>query len=109
VVRSPRQAANLLLRLEPEAQLQAAEVNGKKLTDLGAANRAKRIFYWAAPPEGVRVTLKVGAGRPVKLTVLDQSYGLPVELQGVYRPRPTHLIPMGLGADTTFVARTYWW
>ncbi|MBM3745756.1 MAG: hypothetical protein FJW34_08150 [Acidobacteria bacterium] len=111
LVRSPRRAVNLQLTVAAEAQLQAVEVNGKKLGGAGAATRARTIAYRGLPPEGVRLSLLVTAGKPVQLTVLDQSYGLPEGLQGSYHPRPAHLIPFGgpYSADATVVARTYRW
>jgi hypothetical protein len=109
-VRSVRGAGTLMVWLDPAAPVQWAEMNGKKVEGLGGANRGGTLTYLAAPKDGASLVLGVAAGQPVRLTVADQSFGLPAELAGKYRPRPPHIIPMhrlgSVYSDSIVVART---
>lgn len=108
-----REGVNLLLLLDPEAELLSAVVNGKRVGGDGPgpggrAALSRSIQYWAVPDEGLTLTLEVRARRPLKLSVVERSYGLP-EIPGpAIRPRPDHLMPTPFpNSDATLVGKSY--
>jgi hypothetical protein len=54
------------------------------------------------PVEGIEVTLKLHAGKPFKMLVVDRSYGLPD-----VKPRPDYMIPAPYGSDVTLVSKSF--
>ena len=103
-LRSVRQAPNLLLHVDAGAELRGIGVDGRRAAAPGGA-RGAVAYYHGLPAEGVEVTLVVAAGRPVTLTLADQSDGLP-HLPGVALPsRPAATMPSPRVAfrDPTFV------
>ena len=103
-IRSVRQAPNLLLHVDPGAELRGIGVDGRRAAAGGGA-RGDAAFYHGLTADGVEVTLVVTAARRVSLTVVDQSDGLP-PLPGVASPpRPAATMPSPLVAfrDPTFV------
>jgi hypothetical protein len=113
-IKSPRQAPVLMLQVVSDVTVQEAAV-GEKRVELGRPVTPSggqpnwRLQYYAPPPEGVVVTLKVNSKGPLQLQVIDRSYGLP-ELPGVsLGQRPSWLIPAAwqLYSDQTLVDKTF--
>lgn len=103
-----RPGVNLLLFLDSKAELLSAVVNGKRVGGDGAGALPRSIQYWAVPAEGLALTLEVKGPRPLRLFLVERSYGLP-ELPGLsVRPRPDHLmsIPSSTG-DATLLSSSY--
>ncbi len=113
-VRSQRQAPVLMLQVLGDALVEEAAVGGKRI-EIGrpvapAAGQPNwRLQYYAPPPEGIDVTLRVNSTEPLRLQVIDRSYGLPA-LPGVStNERPAWLMPAAwqLYSDQTLVDKTF--
>jgi hypothetical protein len=97
-ITSPRQATVLSVYLDSVAEIQSVFVNGKSLVSNRAlpsnpASTAWNLRYHAAPAEGIELALDLKTSEPVKLRVVDQSYGLPSLPDKPVAPRPDGLIP----------------
>jgi hypothetical protein len=82
-----------------------ASVDGRPLqsgdTTILDATPARWYFdYYAPPAEGVVVTLRCQAGRPLTLRAVDYSYGLPVAAARGRSPRPPGMLPGWIGDGT---------
>lgn len=114
-ITSPRKAQVITVYMESDTSVQTASLNGKQLDDNGAkgghdnSQTQWRMSYFAPPTDGIELTLGVKPSLPVKLRVMDRSYGL-AEIPGSSRAeRPTWLMPSArlLYSDQTLVNRTY--
>jgi hypothetical protein len=64
------------------------------------------LQFYALPVEGVEVVLKLPAGKPFKMLVVDRSYGLPETAAA--KPRPEYMIPTPYGvSDVTLVSKSF--
>jgi hypothetical protein len=111
-VTSARGAQSLTVYLGPETEVVRAWVGGREV-DLKAlppsgARSPWSVQYWGLPAEGFELRLETRAGRPLSLTVVDSTEGLP-RLEGfTYRPRPEDTIPAPFPfSDATLVNKTY--
>jgi hypothetical protein len=100
-VRSLRHAPKLSLSVEGTGVI-SSKVEGRLFTQ--AVRRQWSLKGFGIPEEGLNIELKVQAGLPFKIRVIDFSYELP---PASWRPRPSNRItqPFGL-SDTTLVAKT---
>jgi hypothetical protein len=91
-ITSPRQATDsLMLYFSPETQLKSVKVNGQPVS----LDSRRILTCYAFSKDGVELMLQVAPKSPVKLTVRDQSQGLPALLPGkVIRPRSETLMPL---------------
>ena len=109
-----RTGVNLLFVVDAKAELLSAMVNGKQVGGDDGANAGGRaalpraIQFWAVPAEGLTLTLEVKAPRPLKLSVVERSYGLP-QFPGLsVKPRPDHLMPVrSSNSDATLLSSSY--
>lgn len=63
------------------------------------------INYYAPPKEGTEITLKMRSVEPVRIRVMDMSYGLP---EGAVSKRPNGLMPAPLiYSDQTLVSKSF--
>lgn len=90
---SPRGAPVVLLLLGPEARLVSAAVNGVAVPPprpkFEALTRGVRLVGCATmPPEGVELELVLASERPVDVTVIDGSPGLPPSAATLAAARP---------------------
>ena len=112
-VTSPRQAAVIAIYVEGSAQIRRASINGQKITvqapsPLAGAINLWSIYYYAPPQSGLELTLEVKSQSPVKLRIVDQSYGLPTTATASLKPRPENLLPMPYPFnDSTFVTKAF--
>lgn len=112
-ITSPRHAAVLSLYVDSPAEMLGAMLNGKQI-DKGNApatmNRRKQwsLRYYAVPAEGIELTMEMRLTEPLRLRVVDQSYGLP-EIEGQpFGARPDNIIPATmLYNNTTMVSKTF--
>jgi hypothetical protein len=120
-VSSPRGAKHLSLWLQSDdpqdhdTPVLSAAVDGEPIeepTDLGPWGRWG-VEFRTLPNEGVVLTLKVRAGAPLRLRVVDSSDGLP-HVPGIDERRPADTMPryeLGEGvtpfSDGTFVSRSF--
>lgn len=72
---SPRQAGMVAVYVDSNAQVLNASVNNKTVTN--EANERWGIQIDGVPKEGVDLQMRVKASEPLKLRVVDQSFGLP--------------------------------
>jgi hypothetical protein len=110
-VTSPRRAPVLTFAADSEAGITGAAVNGRSLEKVGAElAESKRwsVRYHALPAEGFELTVRAKASQPVRVRVVDQSYGLP-QLDGRTTPaRPDDMVLAQLSFnDSTFVGKSY--
>ncbi|HZI20307.1 MAG TPA: cyclic peptide export ABC transporter [Pyrinomonadaceae bacterium] len=112
---SPRQAPVAHLFAAPGTRVLSATLMGKQIDfgDRPAANDTlfkKLLTYHGVPPEGVELRLRVPAGSPLRLVLMDQTYGLPLAARtdAPPRARPDHLIPLSFTySDATLVQKTF--
>lgn len=114
-ITSPRKAQVITVYMDSDSSVQTASLNGKQLDAdrAGAAldnSRTQwRMNYYAPPPEGIELTLRVKPSLPVKIRVMDRSYGL-AEIPGSsLAARPAWLMPSPrlLYSDQTLVNKSY--
>lgn len=111
---SDRQAPNLFVTVEQGVNVVGAEVNGQPLENAGPTPRPGRpdgwrLTYFNAPAQGIDLLLKLKQAGPVKLRVMDQSYGLPQGPDVPSSPRPGDIMsaPYQPYSDTAFVGKSF--
>jgi len=72
---SPRQAGMVGVYLDSNAQVLSSSVNNKTVTD--AASERWGLQIDGFPKEGVNLQLRVKTSEPLRLRLVDQSFGLP--------------------------------
>lgn len=105
-VASQRQAAVVGMYVEQAGEDLKAEINGKEIESAGGGRLA--IRYFAPGAQGVELTLHLKGSTPVKLRVMDQTYGLP-QLPGVkIKERGDAMMLSSYPyTDSTLVSRTF--
>jgi Peptidase family M28 len=112
-VTSPRRAQIVRMILDSDAKVLQATVNGNRDAEArGALSPVQlqrwELSYFGMPEQGIEVTLELQASSPVKLRVIDQSYGLPQLPERAIQPRPDYIIaaffPLN---DSTLVVRSF--
>ena len=106
-ISSPRHAPIVSVTLDRSTEVTASAVNGKLLQNAMPPNQWG-LRYFSLPPAGIELTLTIRSAGPVKIRVMDQSYGLP-ELPGtVLKPRPDGFIPAPYAySDLTLVDKLF--
>jgi hypothetical protein len=110
---SARQAPHISVYVEPEVEVFAATVNGQQLKgpNSSASNQGDKqwaLFFYGALPEGLDLTLLLKTTNPVKVKVVDRSYGLPETLSASFKPRPNYLMPLISPINgTTLVSKSF--
>jgi peptidase M28-like protein len=109
-VTSPRGAPNVEVIVRNAGRIAAASVDGRAV-NLGTAAASPgelRIEYYGLPASGVRLTVRVAAGRSIDFTITDRSNGLP-RLPGFMVPaRPANTMPaMFEMRDPTIVTKSF--
>ena len=109
-INSPRQAAVISLYVEEDTRIQRASLNGKEINvDRKPSPSALwSLRYYAAPPAGLELTLEMTSTAPVRLRVVDQSYGLPKPAVTAFQDRPEDVLAMPYYFnDSTFVSKSF--
>ncbi|HEX8089070.1 MAG TPA: hypothetical protein VF762_09475, partial [Blastocatellia bacterium] len=112
-VTSARQAPIISLQLDSDAEIRGATINGKQVLKAAAAQATPQskkwgVRYYGLPKEGIDLTLEIAGDLPVKLVVVDQSYGLPDTRDAAYSPRPDYLMPQPHPlSDSVLVGKSY--
>jgi hypothetical protein len=112
---SLRQASVISIYTNPETEIGAASINGKRIGESSTvANKGQKqwgLRYFAPPAGGLDLTLEVRSSQPLKIRVVDQTYGLPQALSSTYQPRPVNTIPTAYPyspcSDSTLVSKSY--
>lgn len=110
---SPRRANVLTLFLDSKVEVLRATVNGN-LIDAGNTPALKSfdgnwvLRYFAVPPEGVDLTAEIRTAEPLKVRLVDLTYGLP-QLEGApSTARPAGMIPASMPSNnSTLVSKTF--
>jgi hypothetical protein len=111
---SPRQANIVSLYVDSEGEMLKVSLDGKQVED-GSTQAAKErrnewsMVYYAFPPGGVELVTEMKTTQPVKLRIVDQSYGLPEMPDRPFGARPANLIPAPgpFPTDTTLVSKSF--
>jgi len=104
-VSSSRQSPILIISANPESSVMAYTVNHQVM--INDRDRPWRFQYHGLPKDGVEIGLRLTSSAPVKLLVVDQSYGLPPEFISS-NPRPDWMMPsMFPHSDTTLVSKSF--
>lgn len=110
---SPRQAPILSFYINSDSELLGFSVNGKQTSYANSPRQIKPstpwgVRYYAIPKEGVEVILELKATQPVRIRLVDQSYGLPELADLTYGERPDYMMPGLLQySDSTMVSRSF--
>jgi hypothetical protein len=115
-VSSPRQAPFISVTIESRTEVLDALMNSEKIVGEGVSSAAAQgearwgLRYFNLPPEGFELILRVKSTEPVKLRVVDRSYGLPLDKNvGLNdKARPDYVIASPFPfSDTTMVSKSY--
>jgi hypothetical protein len=112
-VRSPRGASAINVYIDEQTEVLSALVDGKQVYEKhGPVTHTQQwgLRHWTLPAAGIEVTLKIPAADPLRMVVVDQSYGLPTIPSITFRPRPEYMIasPFGFeGSEFTRVSRSF--
>jgi hypothetical protein len=104
----------VIIGVTPDAgtDVVAAIINGRRVgTEMTGRRQspvAWKFQYWAPPKEGFDLTLELSSQRPVRINIIEQSYGLPETLRAAIKPRPDYMIPSPLwNSDLSLVSKSY--
>ncbi|HXQ35896.1 MAG TPA: hypothetical protein VN843_17910, partial [Anaerolineales bacterium] len=99
-ISSPRQAGTLSIYVDSNTQVLSATVNNKQMDEL---KDRWGLFIDGFPKEGVELLLQVRTAEPLKIRLVDQSYGLPpVNTASSQQAPPTSAKP-----DATLVVKSF--
>lgn len=99
-ISSPRQAGMLSIYVDSNTQVLSASVNNKQMAEL---KDRWGLFVDGFPKEGIELLLQVRTAEPVKIRVVDQTYGLPpVNTASSQQPPMTSARP-----DSTLVVKSF--
>jgi hypothetical protein len=110
---SPRQAPLVSVYADAQADVQRVAINGRQLAAAPSQAVAARpepwvLRYYGLPGEGIEVMLEVKSSAPLKLRVVDQSYGLPAAGGSPVAARPEGMMPATLPySDSTLVSKSF--
>lgn len=108
-VRSVRGAT--WLTLVPDAAMATVTAMGvaNRLFEIDSTGGQVAMTLQNVPPEGVEVSLRMIDRQPMKIDLLDTSFGLPLLDGGTLEPRPATLIrSTRWSSDTTRVRGVFW-
>lgn len=110
---SPRRANILTLFLDSNVKVLRATVNGKLIDSdntpaLNSFTNNWVLRYYGPPAEGVYVNVEVKTSEPLKVRLLDLSYGLPQLPGAPATERPDYMIPASMTSNhSTLVTRSF--
>ena len=110
---SPRRANVLTLFLDSTVKVLRATVNGKLIDSdntpaLKSFTKNWVLRYYGPPAEGVDVNVEVKTSEPLKVRLLDLTYGLPQLPGAPATDRPAYLIPASMSSNhSTLVSKSF--
>jgi FtsH-binding integral membrane protein len=109
LLRSERAAPVAMVLFPPGSQVTGVRVGG--IPAAPETGREYSIFRgWsvyacdAMPEQGVEISFSLPVGKPVEISAMDQTYGLPLDGQFLLKARPPSATPANAG-DVTIVSR----
>jgi hypothetical protein len=111
-ITSTRQAPIISIYADVTTPDLKATVDGKNISGTDTptpvdANHRWGLIYWAVPPGGIELVLRMKTAQPLNLSVADRSYGLP-QIPQVPATYPHDVIPLPSAlSDSTFVTRKF--
>ena len=111
-ITSPRQAPIISIYADVTTPDLKATIDGKSIGDAAKptpvdADHRWGFIYSAAPPSGIELVLRMKTPQPLKLSVVDRSYGLP-QIPQISTTYPVDAIPMPTAlSDSTYVTRRF--
>jgi MFS family permease len=111
-ITSPRQAPIISTYVDVTTPDLKATIDGKSIGDAAKptpvdANHRWGLIYSAVPPNGIELVLRMKTPQPLKLSVVDRSFGLPQvpQISTIY---PVDAIPVPTAmSDSTYVTRKF--
>jgi hypothetical protein len=91
-LRSTRKAPVITMDIEPGGAVRAAAIEAWRTANESSGD-AWGMIYYAAPPQGIEITLEIDPAQPLRIVVSDQSRELPDIPGRPFRPRPVEMIP----------------
>jgi len=109
---SSREAIGLAIYLDSLAEVVESSVNGKRIVSPAGSSGTNRnqwdLRYYAVPKEGIEITMQLKTAEPIRLRVVDQTYGFPQALDKMLEARPASTIPAPFPYnDSTFVSKSF--
>jgi hypothetical protein len=111
-LKSSRGASGLSLFIDSKVEILSASLNDEQFDQNNTAMLRRNKGSWnmrylALPPEGVLLGVTFRASEPLKIRVVDQSFGIP-QIPG-NTARPDYMIPWWPNSlsDTTLVSKTF--
>jgi Peptidase family M28 len=111
-LKSNRSASALYFYIDSKLEILNASLNDERFDQNNTAMLRRNKGTWnmrylAIPPEGVLLGVTFKASEPLKIRVVDQSYGIP-PVPGI-TARPYYMIPSWPDSltDTTLVSKTF--
>jgi len=115
-VASSRKAPVLSVQADSEVEVVGDMVNDKRIDynqvrTPGEYGNRWGVNYYGVPEEGVELTIFVKSTRPLKLRIVDQSYGLPEKEIPSFKARPADMMPAPMPftsySDVTMVSKSF--
>jgi hypothetical protein len=110
---SVRRANVLTVFLDSKVKVLRATVNGKLIDSdntpaLQSFTNRWVLRYYGPPAEGIDVNVEVKTSEPLKIRLLDQSYGLPQLPGAPATDRPAYMIPASMSSNhSTLVSKSF--
>ncbi|HXQ74643.1 MAG TPA: hypothetical protein VN844_29325, partial [Pyrinomonadaceae bacterium] len=99
-ITSPRQAGTMSIYLDSNTQVLSSSVNNKQMDEL---KDRWGLFVDGFPKEGIELVLQVRTAEPLKIRLVDQTYGLPpVNAASSQQPPVSSARP-----DSTLVVKSF--
>jgi hypothetical protein len=111
-ITSPRQAPIISIYADVTTPDLKATIDGKSVGDAAKptpvdADHRWGLIYSAVPPSGIELVLRMKTPQPLKLSVVERSFGLP-QIPQMSTTYPADAIPVPTAlSDSTFVIRKF--
>ena len=111
-ITSPRQAPIISIYADITTPDLKATIDGKSIGDAANptpvdADHRWGLIYSAVPPGGIELVLRMKTPQPLKLSVVERSFGLP-QIPQMSTTYPIDAIPVPTAlSDSTYVTRKF--
>lgn len=111
---SRRLAPLMFLHIDDGSRIQNVTINGKQITTRDENHKRREesskwgLQYFGMRAEGIELLFNVTSSAPLKLKVIDHSYGLPEIIPSAITPRPKEMMPSSSQfSDITMVSKSF--